>query len=131
MPVQCWSTVYDAGPTLNHHWLDVSCLLGIAELSDMRHAFLSESTCEKVTERLCHSWLTSTAWTLCRHRYVKTVRTAGRPRARSGTSSCCAPTGCGSTGTARNTPRKSTAYLYLRTWHAQKQRWVFLNAPAG
>ena len=26
--VQCWSTVYDAGPTLNQQWLNVSCLLG-------------------------------------------------------------------------------------------------------
>ena len=28
MLVQCWSTVYDAGPTLDQHWVDVSCLLG-------------------------------------------------------------------------------------------------------
>ena len=28
MLYQCWSTVYDAGPTLVHHWVDVSCLLG-------------------------------------------------------------------------------------------------------
>ena len=27
MLVQCWSTVYDAGPTLYQHWVDVSCLL--------------------------------------------------------------------------------------------------------
>ena len=26
--VQCWSTVYDAGPTLNQQWLNVSCLPG-------------------------------------------------------------------------------------------------------
>ena len=25
---QCWSIVYDAGPTLNQHWDNVSCLLG-------------------------------------------------------------------------------------------------------
>ena len=25
---QCWPSVYDAGPTLTRHWLDVSCLLG-------------------------------------------------------------------------------------------------------
>ena len=24
----CWAIVYDAGPTLTHHWLNVSCLLG-------------------------------------------------------------------------------------------------------
>ena len=24
---QCWHTVYDAGPTLVKHWVDVSCLL--------------------------------------------------------------------------------------------------------
>ena len=26
--VYCWSTVYDAGPTLNQHWFKVPCLLG-------------------------------------------------------------------------------------------------------
>ena len=26
--VQCWATVYDAGPTLNHQWVNGSCLLG-------------------------------------------------------------------------------------------------------
>ena len=26
---QCWSTVYDAGPTLNQQWLNASCLLGV------------------------------------------------------------------------------------------------------
>ena len=25
---KCWSTVYDAGPTLNQHWFNVVCLLG-------------------------------------------------------------------------------------------------------
>ena len=25
---QCWSTVYDVGPTLVKHWIYVSCLLG-------------------------------------------------------------------------------------------------------
>ena len=30
MLVQCWSTVYDAGPTLNQQWDNVSCLLGCA-----------------------------------------------------------------------------------------------------
>ena len=25
---QCWSTVYDAGPTVVKYWLDVLCLLG-------------------------------------------------------------------------------------------------------
>ena len=29
MFVQCWPTVYDAGPTLLKHWVDVSCLLGL------------------------------------------------------------------------------------------------------
>ena len=24
---RCWSIVYDAGPTLGQHWLDISCLL--------------------------------------------------------------------------------------------------------
>ena len=28
MLFQCWPTVYDAGPTLNKHWANVSCLLG-------------------------------------------------------------------------------------------------------
>ena len=26
--VQCWSSFYDAGPTLTHQWMNVSCLLG-------------------------------------------------------------------------------------------------------
>ena len=26
---QCWATVYDAGPTLVQHWVDVSCLPGM------------------------------------------------------------------------------------------------------
>ena len=25
---RCWTTVYDVGPTLNQHWVVVSCLLG-------------------------------------------------------------------------------------------------------
>ena len=25
MLVQCWAVVHDAGPTLNQHWLNVSC----------------------------------------------------------------------------------------------------------
>ena len=29
MMVQCWPTVYDAGPTLNQHWFNVTCLLGM------------------------------------------------------------------------------------------------------
>ena len=28
MLYQCWATVYDAGPTLVQHWVDVSCLQG-------------------------------------------------------------------------------------------------------
>ena len=28
MLVYCWSTVYDAGPTLSQHWVDVLCFLG-------------------------------------------------------------------------------------------------------
>ena len=27
---QCWPTVYDVGPTLVKHWVDVSCFLGIS-----------------------------------------------------------------------------------------------------
>ena len=29
MLVQCWSAVGDYGPASNHHWANVSCLLGI------------------------------------------------------------------------------------------------------
>ena len=32
MLVQCWFTVYDAGPTLNRQWDNVSCLLGLMNL---------------------------------------------------------------------------------------------------
>ena len=28
MLVQCWTYVYDVGPTLDQHWFNVSCLLG-------------------------------------------------------------------------------------------------------
>ena len=28
---QCWPAVYDVGPTLTQHWLNVSCLLGRVE----------------------------------------------------------------------------------------------------
>ena len=28
--VQCWPTVCDAGPALNQHWFNASCLLGAA-----------------------------------------------------------------------------------------------------
>ena len=27
MTGQCWATVYDAGPTLTHHWVNITCLL--------------------------------------------------------------------------------------------------------
>ena len=36
--VQCWFTVYDAGPTLNQQWDNVSCLLGLMSLP---HLFVS------------------------------------------------------------------------------------------
>ena len=29
---QCWSTVYDAGPTVIQQWVNVSCLLGRLDL---------------------------------------------------------------------------------------------------
>ena len=29
MLFQCWATVFDAGPTLQQHWISVPCLLGI------------------------------------------------------------------------------------------------------
>ena len=29
MPFYCWSTVFDAGPTLNRHWVNALCFLGI------------------------------------------------------------------------------------------------------
>ena len=28
MPVQCWPTICDVGPTSNQHWFNASCLLG-------------------------------------------------------------------------------------------------------
>ena len=28
MLFQCWSTVFNAGPTLNRHWLNILCLMG-------------------------------------------------------------------------------------------------------
>ena len=29
MLFQCWSPVFDTGPTLKQHWVNASCLLGI------------------------------------------------------------------------------------------------------
>ena len=37
---QCWSTVYDAGPTLVQYWVDVSCLLGWASCAGFASALL-------------------------------------------------------------------------------------------
>ena len=31
MLVHCWSAVYDVGPTVNQHWVNVSCLLGLGQ----------------------------------------------------------------------------------------------------
>ena len=42
MLVQCWSTVYAAGPTLDQHCFDVSCLLGC------------QLTKQSLGHRLCH-----------------------------------------------------------------------------
>ena len=39
MLVQCWSTVYDAGPTLNQQWNNVSCLLGLMCLTRLFHVW--------------------------------------------------------------------------------------------
>ena len=32
MLFECWSTIYDAGPTLKRHWVNVSCLLDIKNM---------------------------------------------------------------------------------------------------
>ena len=39
--VQYWSTVYDAGPTLNQQWLNVTCFLGCTCLPGRLHRFVS------------------------------------------------------------------------------------------
>ena len=37
--VKCWSTVCNAGPAFNQHWVDISCMHHIFTLScDLRHA---------------------------------------------------------------------------------------------
>ena len=41
---QCWSTVYDAGPTLDQHWVDVSCLL--------RQPYLHGSICPALVDAM-------------------------------------------------------------------------------
>ena len=33
MLVQCWTSVVDGDPTLDQHWIDVSCLLGYHHLN--------------------------------------------------------------------------------------------------
>ena len=38
MLAQCWPSVENAGPTLNQHWVNVSCLLGKRNrISGSRH----------------------------------------------------------------------------------------------
>ena len=41
MLVYCWSIVYDAGPTLIHYWLNVSCLLGHYQIGTGRDNYTS------------------------------------------------------------------------------------------
>ena len=56
--VQCWSTVYDAGPTLDQHWVGESCYLSFSLL-------LSHLSCYipgpggNPDHRLCYWWCTS------------------------------------------------------------------------
>ena len=38
--VECWSTVYDAGPALNQRWVKLSCLLGLSTI----HELLAQQT---------------------------------------------------------------------------------------
>ena len=35
MLIQCWANVEDGGPTLNQYWVNVSCLLGLRDTSDI------------------------------------------------------------------------------------------------
>ena len=41
---QCWSIVYDAGPTLIQHWVNVSCLLENCSQQGAKNLNLSTST---------------------------------------------------------------------------------------
>ena len=44
MPVQCWLTVADGGPTLCRHWVIVLCLLGCARASWVRSGMMARPT---------------------------------------------------------------------------------------
>ena len=58
MLVQCWASVEDGGPTLNQHWVDVSCLLG-ARLAMWANFFVCKTfTCANHTS----SWSMKDIW---------------------------------------------------------------------
>ena len=69
---QMWSTVYDAGPTLNQHWLNVSCLLGMNDvwLTSVVH-LVSCAACSRVFETArcgrigCSRWLLAPQHVAC------------------------------------------------------------------
>ena len=60
---QCWPTVYDAGPTLVKHWVDVSCLPGIQVIREssgarwMRkgHQLLRNQQCQQIVSTMAKS----------------------------------------------------------------------------
>ena len=47
---QCWSTVYDAGPALIQHWINASCLLASASVTETCQLHMCPSCC---VIRLC------------------------------------------------------------------------------
>ena len=46
---QCWSTVYEVGPVLVKHWVNVSCLQGYSDFHEALKSSLSTSENSKGT----------------------------------------------------------------------------------
>ena len=64
MLVYRWSTVYDVGPTLNHHWFNVLCLLGSTSLyllpelrGNLENTFDSRTDRRRLGAGLWSPWL--------------------------------------------------------------------------
>ena len=60
MPFQCWSTVFDAGPTLKQHWVNASCFLGsIIMWLSTQWSTIGYSLFSKATRKPGSTWSTT------------------------------------------------------------------------
>ena len=48
MLIRCWASVTDAGPALNQHWVNVSCLLGNSFFHSRLYTLRSEENLQKL-----------------------------------------------------------------------------------